>query len=352
MSVSKKLLSVFLAFTMLLIAIPLYGINSFASDPADFSYTVISEDEKTAEISGYEGSDSEIVVPSQIDGYTITDIGMFAFQSGYDSNNDATRIVFPSTIHSISSYSLVGVPLCTEFYVPSDNQYYSTLNGVLFNKNFTELLKYPGGKTGSSYSVPGTVTNIGFMSFALCSNLQSVTLPNSVTEIDGYGFAYCMSMESIDIPSSVTTINSSAFAGCSSLSSIILREGLESIYMDAFSGCSSLEEILLPSSLVFCEDNPFGDSSLITVYGTTGSYAETFASDNGYTFVDMSALTPGDINNDNLCNYKDIDTLVQIAAGIILPTAIQTSLGDLNNDGVIDGFDVAALDRFVYKDID
>jgi len=59
------------------------------------------------------------------------------------------------------------------------NSFYSSVDGVLFNKSQTTLIQYPGGKAGA-YIIPGSVTSIG-IAFSRCTNLTSVTIPSSVT---------------------------------------------------------------------------------------------------------------------------------------------------------------------------
>ena len=125
-------------------------------------------------------------------------------------------------------------------------------------------------------------------------------------------------------------INNKAFAECENLTSVIIPSSVTTIAYDAFDGCSSLT----------------------TIYGTSGSYAQTFANNNSYTFIDLDSLLVGDINADGLVNGKDINSLAEIAVGITGCSAIQKYIGDFNSDGVIDGFDVALLDKYVYKDID
>ncbi len=62
------------------------------------------------------------------------------------------------------------------------------MNGVLYNKNKTEIVCYPAGKTASSFIIPNSVTSIGAYVFYYCENLTSVTIPNSVTNIGDYAF--------------------------------------------------------------------------------------------------------------------------------------------------------------------
>lgn len=71
----------------------------------------------------------------------------------------------------------------TEIMVEEDNLNYYSLDGVLFTKNMTELIRYPEGKEGDTYQVPATVTSIGDYAFYGCAGLESIDLPEGVTSI-------------------------------------------------------------------------------------------------------------------------------------------------------------------------
>ena len=91
-------------------------------------------------------------------------------------------------------------------YVSEENEKYSSVNGILFDKHQKVLLCYPGGKTDSSYAIPDSVTTVSHGAFEGCTSLNSVTIPDSVTSIEGDTFNSCTSLTSITIPNSVTSI--------------------------------------------------------------------------------------------------------------------------------------------------
>jgi hypothetical protein len=103
-----------------------------------------------------------------------------------------------------------------QFIVSLENKNYTAVDGVLFSKDMTKLLWFPQGKSGS-YSIPGTVTSIGYKAFSGNTGLTRVDIPNSVTSI-GYGaFWSCTGLASVSIPASVTSIGGFAFARCTGL---------------------------------------------------------------------------------------------------------------------------------------
>jgi len=99
----------------------------------------------------------------------------------------------------------------TTISVDSTNEYYSTSDGVLFNKDATCLIYYPLGKTNSSYTIPTTVTQITAGAFAGNTNLTSVNLKN-VQIIGDNAFEGCTNLATIT-GNSVIEAHSSAFEG-------------------------------------------------------------------------------------------------------------------------------------------
>ena len=107
--------------------------------------------------------------------------------------------------------------------VAEGNQYFTSIDGVLFNKDLTQIIRYPQAKNGNQYTIPNSVTHIGDWAFSECKSLQSIVIPNSVTYIGYEAFSECIALQSIDIPNSVTHIGNEAFYRCYALQSIHIR---------------------------------------------------------------------------------------------------------------------------------
>ena len=90
--------------------------------------------------------------------------------------------------------------------VVEENTSYKSVDGVLYSHDGTELIAYPIHKTGTSFTIPNTVTRIHRDAFAGCTNLTSITIPNGVTTIGNDAFSGCTGITSITIPNSVLTI--------------------------------------------------------------------------------------------------------------------------------------------------
>ena len=106
--------------------------------------------------------------------------------------------------------------------VVEENASYKSVDGVLYSHDGTELIAYPIHKTGTSFTIPDTVTKIHRDAFSGCTNLTSITIPNGVTSIGSDAFSGCTGITSMTIPNSVLTIQKGAFSGCSSLSTVTL----------------------------------------------------------------------------------------------------------------------------------
>ena len=127
------------------------------------------------------------------------------------------------------------------------NSFYSSVDGVLFNKSQTTLIQCPGGKAGS-YTIPDSVTSIGDYAFASCTSLTSVTIPNSVTSIGDCAFYDCTSLTSVTIPNSVTSIGDWAFDYCTSLTGVYFEGNAPSVGSDVFYGANNAIVYYLPGT--------------------------------------------------------------------------------------------------------
>ena len=107
----------------------------------------------------------------------------------------------------------------TSINVVSDNTVFSSLDGVLFNKAITTLIKYPEGKQGP-YIIPSSVREILVRAFANCTGLTSVVIPDGFEEINREVFVNCTGLTSVTIPASVRSILNEAFRNCTELTDI------------------------------------------------------------------------------------------------------------------------------------
>lgn len=114
--------------------------------------------------------------------------------------------------------------------VKTGNTVWSSIDGILYNKDVTNVIFCPEAKNGE-ISIPNTVTEIGSYAFSGCSNLNNINLPKSLERILEGAFKDCVSLKSITIPANVRQI-----------------EGTRSVGGSPFSGCVNLETINVDNS--------------------------------------------------------------------------------------------------------
>jgi hypothetical protein len=144
----------------------------------------------------------------------VTSIGEGSF---YDTG--LTSATIPGSVTNIEYGAFAACTSLIAITVDSRNSFYSSVNGVLFDKSQSTLVEYPGG-LGRSYTIPGSVTSIGAGAFTDCTSLTSVTIPGSVISIGAGAFFDCTGLTSVTIPSSVNSIGAEAFSFCTGLTSV------------------------------------------------------------------------------------------------------------------------------------
>lgn len=167
----------------------------------------------------------------------------------FDGVENCEKLYIPKSVRDIGSYAFDHIEKLKEFIVSEDNMHYSSENGVLFNKNKTELIRCPQGKT-DTYTIPNSVEYLTKGAFSSCS-LDSINLPSNLEfrEIGRGVFMFCEKLSSISIPEGVIAIDNMAFLGCEKLVSVNLPNSLEIIGEESFAQCNSLEQIYIPANV-------------------------------------------------------------------------------------------------------
>ena len=245
-----------------------------ATNTFDFNLT-------TGTITKYNGTDTVVVIPSKINGVTVTTIGTDAFLG-----LNITSVTIPANVTEIGSNAFAGCTNLTSVNYAGD---WSNLtiqsgnpavqdaaNAPLFDFEFTPdntaviVTNYKYNGAAADVTIPSRyqgkpVTTIGHAAF-FNSAVTSVTIPDSVTSISDEAFINCPKLTNISIPNSVTYIGFSAFSSCTSLKSITLPSSLSFISGALFLGCSQLTTIHIPVSVTSIGNNAFADCpSLMTV---------------------------------------------------------------------------------------
>ena len=301
----KKVISLFLSVAMLLSIVSVVDFSAYASVKTgkcgdNVTYSLDTETgvltiSGTGKMTDYSYSSSPFCNDTKIKvvtiDYGVTSIGKYAFRScknltsvtmpnsltsigenSFDACIDLTSMIIPDSVKSIgehafytctslknvtignslnmiSNFVFVGCNSLENIMVDENNLNYSSIDGVLFNKKKTELILYPVGNSRNAYSIPNSVTSIGYYAFWGCTNLRNIKIPNNVESIGDYAFYNCTSLTSVTIPNSVTSIGNDAFYGCSSLTSVTIPNSVTSIGNNAFYGCLSLTSVTIPDSV-------------------------------------------------------------------------------------------------------
>lgn len=310
----KWLIILSLAFVVILLLAFVATIPVFSDDP--YTYFVTSSGQ--AVITGFDKTyRGNLSITRKLDGFPVTVIDYNAFKgctrltrvtipnSVIIIDNQAfygctalTSVTIPDSVKIIGGCAFGGCTALTSFAVDTANPKYSSLDGLLFNKEQTTLILCPCGKNGTC-TIPDGVTNIGFGAFAECTALVRVTLPDSVITIGDFAFCECTRLTSVTIPDSVITIGDLAFYECPRLTSVTIPDGVTNIGDFTFSGCTSLTKITVDaanpnySSL----DGVLFDKARTTLIQCPGGRNGTYTIPDGVTaigyeaFRDCTALT-------------------------------------------------------------
>ena len=327
-------------FAVMAVMMVLCAVCAGAEAYGNFEYGVL--DDGTVEITGYKGSEQKVDVPEKINKKSVTRIGNLAFKDctkitsiampdsvayigrsafynctslksitipdgvkeiGYAAFSECAGLVsvkIPDNVTKIGDSAFINCANLTKIDVTAVNKYYSSANGVLFNKDKSELICYPAGIKNVGYSIPDGVTVIRDRAFNKCLSLNSITIPKSVQDIETYSFFGCTSLEAINvaasnknyadvngilfskdktkivcypankknmsysIPVSVKVVGVAAFRDCIYLKGITIPDSVTNIEHHAFSNCKSLKSITIPDSITAIEMATFIDCASLT----------------------------------------------------------------------------------------
>jgi len=259
------------------------------------------------------------------------------------------------------------------------NSTYSSLNGIVYDKDGTTLVLCPPGIIGT-VTIPNGVTDIGDSAFYNCTGLTGITIPDSVTSIGQYAFSICTGLTSITIPLNVASIGSNAFGGiqnltvtintdkvqttsannwsnlfynntgltvifdgiifigdyafyyCTGLTSVTIPDSAISIGSAAFSGCTGLTSVTIPDSVISIGDafsNCTGLTNVTIGDGVTSIGLNTFYGCTELTSIDVSVTNSAYSSLNGIVYNKAGTNLVLSPQGIItvtIPDSV-TSIG-------------------------
>jgi len=196
----------------------------------------------------YSSTDSVIYyIPSSL--RTVNLIGGSLANGAFSGCTSLSYVSIPESVDTVSLYDFYGCSSLEKISVDAGNEYYKDVDGILYNKSGTKLIKYPAKKADTEFTVPSGVTSYTSYAFHNCDLLRSVTVTGGASRISSYLFLDCDSLTTVNLPSGISAIGSSAFESCNGLESINLPSGMTSIDARAFADCDSLLSVTLPNSI-------------------------------------------------------------------------------------------------------
>jgi|GEM_PF-2897835 len=205
-----------------------------------------------------------------------------------------------------------GCKKLTKLIVAEGNTAYSSLDGVLYNKDKTIILRYPCGNPASLFSFPNTIVEVGVGAFEGCTYLASITMTENLRIVKNAAFKGCTALTSINISSMVTEVGGYAFENCSRLNSVTLPMFITEIGYNTFKNCSSLNNVAIPSSVREIRSEAFsGCTSLMTIAlgaDIKGLGDKVFAGCSGLKSITLAQATP--LNVSTIFEGVDMNTCV------------------------------------------
>lgn len=202
------------------------------------------------------------------------------------------EVSIPAAVTSIGQDAFKGCTAVKAFTVDASNTSYTSEGSLLLNKAKTEIVKACGNT--ETFTIPSTVTSIGYGAFEDCTSLKTVDIPSTVTNIGSWAFAYNSALTSVTLPQTIANTSSWTFAFSSALPTIDIPASVTSVGSGTFSGCSNLNEITFEStSTPTIEAQAFADiasaAQIIVPNGTRSSYEEALSAYT-YSVVEKSLL--------------------------------------------------------------
>ena len=200
---------------------------------------------------------------SSLKSITIPNSVVFIEEEVFMDCTSLSSVTIGNSVETIGSNTFARCTSLASVNVDIANPNYSSDNGVLFNKDKTNIILCPMAKTGA-YIIPSSVTSIGRRTFFGCASLTSITIPSSVKTIGNEAFIGCTSLKSVTIPSSVMGIGNSTFHSCTSLESVTIPSSINAIGNSTFQSCTSLKSVNIPSSVTSIGSSAFMECTSLT----------------------------------------------------------------------------------------
>ena len=267
----------------------------------------LNDDEKSYSVTGIGlCNDSDVVIPSTHNGLPVTNIAHNAFQEcqklksvkisdsvtsigmyAFSYCRSLKTIIISQSVTTIVDSPFEGCTALENIKVNKANPSYSSIDGNLYSKDGTTLIRYAIGKKDTSFIIPDSVTSIDNYAFRNSQFLESVEMSDSVTSIGMYAFSWCSSLKSIKLSKSIKEIPNGMFNYCTSLTDVVIPDSVKSIGGRAFYACKSLAEITIPYGVTVINNYTFSNCESLKSVNIPSSVTEI----GGYAFSSCKSLT-------------------------------------------------------------
>jgi hypothetical protein len=282
------------------------------------------------------------VVREEVDGYSVYSLTV--------KNNSAVKTInIPS---GVSKLEIRECPELKEVSVDEDNLYFSSSDGVLFDKEGKKLFYYPPKKEGKVYRIPDGVEKIGnfletfgnvFPVFDSCESLESIIIPDSVNFISYYSVYRCDNIEYIEIPGNDISIHGTAFCNNTKLKEVCLLCDYLFAHDKSFEGCTSISKVTFSRTVPFKVDymETTVSADAYVDYDDCLGFATLFGG-YGTKRLSVDVYTP----DENFENYKF--SLGGINEYTLHPSSEKEKCrpGDVNKNGSIEIHDMVDTERY------
>ena len=158
------------------------------------------------------------------------------------------KVTVPASVADIGTRAFKDCGSLAGIDVADDNLAYKSIEGVLFTKDGSTLLRFPPAKAGH-YDIPEGVTTIAPYAFEGCVKLTTISFGTDVNAVEAHAFDGCVLLSQAVLNAGLTRIGDYVFANCASLAAMTLPEAVTSLGEGAFDGCDQLVSLYIPENI-------------------------------------------------------------------------------------------------------
>ncbi len=292
----KKVVSVLIVLVLILGSLTMLTACNTSVD--GMKYTLAEDEDGNEYYIAKLYTDAEsrtaVEIPDEIEGIPVKELAVSCFtQCSY-----MTSLYIGKNVETISNWAITNNTYLASITVDPENEYFTSEDGILYSKDFTQLIAYPNAKD-ATYNTLG----------ALTSSTTTVIIREGVVEITDEAFYNCSAIGEVVFASTVKTVGGLAFLDCTNITSVQFNEGLESFGENCFLGCTnkSFTSINLPSTIKYLEDGTFYACPLATIYiaVTEAELADIVFKEGWYPCSGGKVITGNLIGLDFTIEYKD-----------------------------------------------